>query len=237
MISKKTNPDYIPDFFAGEVILIDKPYKLSSFRVIEKVRKVINFRKIGHAGTLDPLATGLLILCTGKKTKDIEQYRSLKKTYTGIFTLGFYSDSFDKETELNSYPIPDDITEEVIIDTSKKFIGDIEQLPPMYSAVKLNGKRLYQSARNGLEVQREKRNVTIYSFNIDKIDLPDIYFTVECSKGTYIRALADDFGKALGTKAILSSLRRTNIGQYDVQDAFELSEFSKLLSAEKVLGR
>lgn len=233
MINKKTRIDYIPDFDAGEVIMIDKPLNLSSFRVIEKVRKIIDYRKIGHAGTLDPLATGLLILCTGKKTKDIEKYQGLKKVYTGTLTLGFYSDSFDKETELFPYPIPNNLTEEKIISTSKLFIGEIEQLPPMYSAIKLNGKRLYHSARKGKEVQRETRKVSIYRFDIDKIEFPDIHFTVECSKGTYVRTLADDFGKALGTRAILSSLRRTKIGDYDVKDAFELREFSELFSKLK----
>ncbi|MCS7053335.1 MAG: tRNA pseudouridine(55) synthase TruB [Ignavibacterium sp.] len=230
MISRKMNPDYQPNFEAGEVILIDKPFNLSSFRVIEKVRKLINFRKIGHAGTLDPLATGLLILCTGKKTKEITKYQQSIKRYIGIFTLGYYSESYDKETELKIFPIPNDITEEKILTTAQKFIGEIKQLPPMYSAIKVNGKRLYQSARKGLEVQRNSRVVTIYNFFIDKIDLPDIHFTVECSKGTYIRALADDFGKELGTRAILSSLRRTKIGDFDVEDALELEEFSKLFS-------
>lgn len=224
------NPDYQPNFEAGEVILIDKPFNLSSFRVIEKVRKIINFRKIGHAGTLDPLATGLLILCTGKKTKEITKYQQSIKRYIGIFTLGYYSDSHDKETELKNFPIPNDITEEKIFTTAQKFIGEIKQLPPMYSAIKVNGKRLYQSARKGVEVQRNSRVVTIYNFVIDKIDLPDIHFTVDCSKGTYIRALADDFGKKLGTRAILSFLRRTKIGDFDVEDALELEEFSKLFS-------
>lgn len=233
MISKKMNPNYIPDFANGETILIDKPIKLSSFRVIEKVRKIINFRKIGHAGTLDPLATGLLILCTGKKTKEIENYQNLKKVYSGTFTLGLYSDSFDMETELKSFPIPVDLTEEKIIRVSKQFIGETEQLPPMYSAIKKNGKRLYQSARKGKEIERKKRLITIFDFTINKIDLPNIYFTIECSKGTYIRTIADDFGKALGSRAVLSSLRRDYIGHYSVADAFQLNELSKLLSKEQ----
>lgn len=225
--------EYIPDFENGETILIDKPLNLSSFRVIEKVRKIINFRKIGHAGTLDPLATGLLILCTGKRTKQIEKYQGLNKVYSGIFTLGLYSDSFDLETELKISHIPENLTEEQIIQTSKQFIGEIEQLPPMYSAIKLNGKRLYQSARKGKLVDRKKRKITIYNFVIDKIKLPYIHFTIECSKGTYIRALADDFGKALGSRAVLNSLRRNNIGQYSVEDAFDLTELSKIFSKEE----
>ena len=234
MINKKMSPDYCPDFQNGETILIDKPLRMSSFRVIEKVRKVINFRKIGHAGTLDPLATGLLILCTGKKTKEIEKYQSLKKVYCGIITLGLYSESFDLETETNTFPIPDNLNEEKIIQVSRQFIGEIEQLPPMYSAVKKNGKRLYQSARKGKEVERERRKVLIYDFIIDKVELPDIHFTIECSKGTYIRAIADDFGKALGTRATLSSLRRNRIGEFDVKDAFNLKEFSELFQTEKI---
>lgn len=230
MISKKKSLDYYPDFQNGETILIDKPLKMSSFRVIEKVRKIINFRKIGHAGTLDPLATGLLILCTGNKTKEIEKFQNLKKVYSGIITLGQYSDSFDLETEVNQSPIPDDIDEQNIFRVAKKFIGQIEQLPPMYSAIKQDGKRLYHSARRGKEVERKPRKILIYDFVINKIELPDIHFTIECSKGTYIRSIADDFGKALGTRAILSSLRRNSIGEFDVRDAFQLTELSELFS-------
>jgi tRNA pseudouridine55 synthase len=230
MISKKTTLDCFPDFQNGEAILIDKPFKLSSFRVIEKVRKIINFRKIGHAGTLDPLATGLLILCTGKKTKQIEKYQGLKKVYSGVITLGKFSESFDTETELFDSPIPSDLSEDGVINISKQFLGEIEQLPPMYSAIKMNGKRLYHSARNGKVVDRQTRVVTIYKFVIDKILLPEIHFTIECSKGTYIRTLADDFGKALGTRAVLSALRRNSIGEYNVYDAFQLQEFSELFS-------
>ncbi len=222
------SPDYKPDFFNGEIILIDKPIKLSSFRVVEKVRKIINFKKIGHAGTLDPLATGLLILCTGKKTKDIDKYQKLNKVYSGIITLGFYSDSFDTETELKPFPIPSDLNEEKIFQISKAFIGEIEQLPPMYSAIKKNGKRLYKFAREGKEIERRKRIIKIYNFSIDKIDLPNIHFTIECSKGTYIRALADDFGKALNTRAVLSSLRRNRIGDFDVNEALTIEDFSKI---------
>jgi len=228
MISKKMSPDYKPDFFNGEIILIDKPIKLSSFRVVEKVRKIINFKKIGHAGTLDPLATGLLILCTGKKTKDIDKYQKLNKVYSGIITLGFYSDSFDTETELKPFLIPSNLNEEKIFQISKAFIGEIEQLPPMYSAIKKNGKRLYKFAREGKEIERRKRIIKIYNFSIDKIDLPNIHFTIECSKGTYIRALADDFGKALNTRAVLSSLRRNRIGDFDVNEALTIEDFSKI---------
>lgn len=234
MISKKMSLDYYPDFQNGETILIDKPLRISSFRVIEKVRKIINFRKIGHAGTLDPLATGLLILCTGKKTKEIEKYQGLKKVYCGKITLGFYSESFDLETETSQCPIPEDVNEEKIASVSRRFSGEIEQLPPLYSAIKKNGKRLYHFARKGKEVERIKRKIFIYDFVINKVELPNIHFTIECSKGTYIRAIADDFGKALGTRAILSELRRNSIGEFNVNDAFELQELSKLFSTENL---
>jgi len=214
-----------PDFQSGEIILIDKPAFWSSFKVVHKVRQAIGVKKVGHAGTLDPLATGLLILCTGNKTKEITKYQDLKKTYTGVITLGKYSDSMDTETEINEYPIAEDLTEEKIINTAKNFIGEIEQIPPMYSAVKKAGKSLYAYARKGKTVEREPRKVTVYKFDIDKIQLPEIHFTIECSKGTYIRVIADDFGKALGTRAMLTSLRRTSIGDYCVEDALQVNEF------------
>jgi tRNA pseudouridine55 synthase len=216
-----------PDFQSGEIILIDKPAFWSSFKVVHKVRQAIGVKKVGHAGTLDPFATGLLILCTGNKTKEITKYQDLKKTYTGVITLGKYSDSMDTETEINEYPIAEDLTEEKIINTAKNFIGEIEQIPPMYSAVKKAGKSLYAYARKGKTVEREPRKVTVYKFDIDKIQLPEIHFTIECSKGTYIRVIADDFGKALGTRAMLTSLRRTSIGDYCVEDALQVNEFTE----------
>ncbi|WP_297839760.1 tRNA pseudouridine(55) synthase TruB [Ignavibacterium sp.] len=214
-----------PDFQSGEVILIDKPAFWSSFKVVHNVRKAIGVKKVGHAGTLDPFATGLLILCTGNKTKEITRYQDLKKTYTGVITLGKFSDSMDTETEIKDYPIPGDLNESKIIQTSKLFIGEIEQIPPMYSAVKKAGKSLYAYARKGKTVEREPRKVTVYNFDIEKISLPEIHFTIECSKGTYIRVIADDFGKALGTRAMLTSLRRTAIGDYKVEDALQVDEF------------
>lgn len=225
MITKKTMNQTHPDFQSGEVILIDKPAFWSSFKVVHKVRKAIGVKKVGHAGTLDPFATGLLILCTGNKTKEITRYQDLRKTYSGVFTLGKYSDSMDTETEMKDYPIPGDLNESKIIQTSKLFIGEIEQIPPMYSAVKKAGKSLYAYARKGKTVDREPRKVTVYKFDIEKISLPEIHFTIECSKGTYIRVIADDFGKALGTRAMLTSLRRTAIGDYKVEDAFQVDEF------------
>ncbi|MEJ5263053.1 MAG: tRNA pseudouridine(55) synthase TruB [Ignavibacterium sp.] len=225
MITKKTMNQTHPDFQSGEVILIDKPAFWSSFKVVHKVRQAIGVKKVGHAGTLDPFATGLLILCTGNKTKEITKYQDLKKTYTGIITLGKYSDSMDTETEVKDFPIPENITEEKIFNAAKKFVGEIEQIPPMYSAVKKAGKSLYAYARKGKTVEREPRKVSVYRFDIDKIELPEIHFTIECSKGTYIRVIADDFGKSLGTRAMLTSLRRTLIGEYSVEDAFNVVEF------------
>jgi tRNA pseudouridine55 synthase len=214
-----------PDFQSGEVILIDKPVFWSSFKVVHKVRKAVGVKKVGHAGTLDPFATGLLILCTGNKTKEIIKYQDLKKTYTGTITLGKYSDSMDTETEIKDYSIDQNLTEEEIIDAAKKFIGEILQTPPMYSAVKKAGKSLYAYARKGKTVEREPRKVSVYRFDINKIGFPNIYFTIECSKGTYIRVIADDFGKSLGTRAMLTSLRRVAIGDFNVEDAFQMNEF------------
>lgn len=214
-----------PDFQSGEVILIDKPAFWSSFKVVHKLRKAIGVKKVGHAGTLDPFATGLLIICTGNKTKEITKYQNLKKKYTGVITLGKYSDSMDTETEIKDFPIPEELTEKRILEVAKKFSGEIQQIPPMYSAVKKAGKSLYTYARKGKTVEREPRIVTIYRFDIEKISMPEIYFTIECSKGTYIRVVADDFGKDLGTRAMLTSLRRTAIGDYLVEDAFQVNEF------------
>lgn len=225
MITKKTMNQAHPDFQSGEVILIDKPAFWSSFKVVHNVRKAIGVKKVGHAGTLDPFATGLLILCTGNKTKEITKYQELKKTYIGVITLGKYSESMDTETEINEFPITENLTEEKIINATKKFIGEIEQIPPMYSAVKKAGKSLYAYARKGKTVEREPRKVNVYNFKIDKIQMPEIYFTIECSKGTYIRVIADDFGKALGTRAMLTSLRRISIGDYSVEDALQVNEF------------
>ncbi|MBI5660582.1 MAG: tRNA pseudouridine(55) synthase TruB [Ignavibacterium album] len=237
MITKKTMNQTHPDFQSGEVILIDKPAFWSSFKVVHKIRQAIGVKKVGHAGTLDPFATGLLILCTGNKTKEITKYQELKKTYSGIITLGKYSDSMDTETEIKDFPIPQNLNEELIYRSSKLFIGEIEQIPPMYSAVKKDGKSLYAYARKGKTVEREPRKVTVYRFDIEKISFPEIYFTIECSKGTYIRAIADDFGKSLGTRALLISLRRIAIGEYNVGDALTVNEFIEKFDLTKNIQR
>lgn len=226
MITKQTkDPQYL-DFLSGQVILIDKPVNWTSFDVVARVRRLIKVKKVGHAGTLDPLATGLLIICTGKKTKEISEYQAQNKKYTGIITLGKTSPSMDLGTEVTETVLPGDLSEEKILIARNKFLGNIEQVPPMFSALKHNGKRLYKLARAGKVVEREPRQVEIYSFEIIKINLPDIHFEISCSKGTYIRVIANDLGKELGCGGILSSLRRTEIGDFNVEDAVDLNVFT-----------
>jgi tRNA pseudouridine55 synthase len=226
MIKKQTKDPQSLDYLAGQVILIDKPVNWTSFNVVSRIRRLTNVKKVGHAGTLDPLATGLLIVCTGKKTKEISEYQAQRKKYTGIITLGKSSPSMDLATEIIETVLPDDLNKENILSARNKFLGNIEQVPPMFSALKHNGKALYKLARAGKEVERAPRQVEIYSFDITMIDLPDIHFEIACSKGTYIRVIADDFGKELGCGGILSLLRRTEIGDYKVDDAFDLDEFT-----------
>ena len=226
MITNQTKDLQALDYLAGQVILIDKPVKWTSFNVVSRIRRLTKVKKVGHAGTLDPLATGLLIVCTGKKTKEISEYQAQRKKYTGIITLGKSSPSMDLATEITETVIPDDLNEEKILSARNKFLGNIEQVPPMFSALKHKGKALYKLARAGKEVDRASRQVEIYSFDITKFDLPDIHFEISCSKGTYIRVIADDFGKELGCGGVLSLLRRTEIGDYKVDDAFDLDKFT-----------
>ena len=215
------------DFQNGQLLLIDKPLEWTSFQVVNKLRWAIRQKfnikkiKVGHAGTLDPLATGLLIICTGKFTKKINEYQGLPKEYTGTFTLGSTTPSFDLETEVDkTYPTVH-INEELIKDTTIQFIGEIDQKPPLFSAIKRNGERLYNIARRGEVVPIKSRKVSIYEFVITRIALPEVDFRVKCSKGTYIRSLANDFGKALNSGAHLSALRRTKIGDFSVNDAMD----------------
>ncbi|MCM4163833.1 MULTISPECIES: tRNA pseudouridine(55) synthase TruB [unclassified Arenibacter] len=226
------------DFLEGQVLLIDKPFGWSSFQAVNslkwKIRKKFQLKKIkiGHAGTLDPLATGLLLICTGKSTKTINEIQGQKKEYTGTITLGGTTPSYDLETEINeNFPI-DHITKELIHSTAAQFIGDIEQIPPVFSALKKDGKRLYEYAREGKEVEIKKRKVTITEFEITAVELPLIHFRVVCSKGTYIRSLAHDLGKAMDSGAHLSSLKRTKIGDYNVNKALTPEEFGKLLQID-----
>ena len=224
MITKHTDDFSLLDFSEGETLLIDKPPQWTSFKVVYKIKKAINIRRVGHTGTLDPLATGLLIILTGKSTKKMLEFQNLDKTYEGIITLGKTSPSMDTETEITENDMPEDLTEEKILSVRDRFLGEIVQVPPMYSALKVKGQKLYHLARKGKVVKREPRRVYISKFEIKKIDLPDIHFEIRCSKGTYIRVIANDFGEKLGCGAVLSSLRRTEIGDYNVDDALRVKE-------------
>ncbi|HET8859265.1 tRNA pseudouridine(55) synthase TruB [Marivirga sp.] len=209
----------------GKVLLIDKPLTWTSFDVVKKLKFALKVKKIGHAGTLDPLATGLLILCTGKMTKSIEKYQAQEKEYTGEFTLGYTTPSYDLETEPEFQSKTDHLSIKEIQDATKTFIGEVEQTPPIFSAVKTGGKRAYSLAREGKEVKLKSRIVTISEFGITSFEENKVTFKVRCSKGTYIRSLAYDFGEKLGVGAYLSALRRTKIGDFSVNDAEDLNEF------------
>lgn len=220
------------DFLEGQVLLIDKPLKWSSFQAVNKLKYILKRKydlpkkfKIGHAGTLDPLATGLLIICTGKFTKRITEIQGQAKEYTGTFTIGATTPSYDLETEVDATFPTEHITPELIQETTKQFLGEIDQKPPVFSAIKKDGKRLYEHARAGEEVEIAFRKTTIHEFEITRIELPEIDFRVVCSKGTYIRSLAFDFGKALNSGAYLSVLRRTKIGDYSVENGISPEDF------------
>lgn len=223
------------DYKEGQVILIDKPLEWTSFQAVNKVRWLIRKSfgikkiKVGHAGTLDPLATGLLIICTGKITKKIDAFQVQEKEYTGTFTLGCTTPSYDLETEIDQTFDISEITSEKIHEATKQFIGEIQQQPPVFSALKKEGKRLYEFARSGEEVEIPFRTITISEFEITKIALPKVDFRVVCSKGTYIRSLANDFGKALNNGAHLSALRRTRIGEFSVEKAVGIEAFEASL--------
>jgi tRNA pseudouridine55 synthase len=236
MIDSRTNDFAELDFLKGEVILIDKPVGWTSFKVVHKIRKALKVKKVGHSGTLDPMATGLLILSTGRKTKDLGQYQNLNKTYTGTILLGKTSASMDTETELKDHPIPDSIDAELILSVRDEFLGEVEQVTPMYSAAKVNGRRLYSLARKGEQVERRSRRVFIEKFEIRSINLPEVDFEISCSKGTYIRAIANDFGEKLGCGAVLSSLRRIKVGEFNVDNALKVDDFLvKISKAETLL--
>ena len=215
------------DFKNGQLILIDKPLEWTSFQVVNKLRWAIRKKykikkiKVGHAGTLDPLASGLLIICTGKLTKTIDKIQAEKKEYTGTITLGATTPSYDLEAEVDqTFPF-NDISDADIQKTAKLFLGELDQIPPLYSAIKKDGVRLYELARKGESTVVRSRKISIYEFEIIKIDMPVVAFRVVCSKGTYIRSLANDFGKALNSGAHLSSLRRTKSGDYLVENAID----------------
>lgn len=217
-------------FIEGKVILIDKPLHWTSFDVVRKLRSLLQIKKIGHAGTLDPLATGLLIVCTGKFTKKINEYMAQEKEYTGHFTLGAITPTYDLESEPGDFKDIAAITEAQLHEATKQFTGEIEQFPPIYSAIKRDGVALYELARRGEDVDLKARPIFIKEFSITNIELPVVEFKVLCSTGTYIRSLAHDFGKALGCGAYLSSLRRTAIGEFKVTDAMDMEKFEKSLA-------
>lgn len=221
------------DFAAGEILLIDKPYRWTSFDVVKKIRNTIKIKKVGHAGTLDPLATGLLIVCTGKKTKTINEIQSLEKTYEGSLVLGKTTASFDLEKEVIDVASIDSLSEDAIHNAVQQLKGEIEQVPPVFSAVKIDGKRAYEHARKEEKIELKARKVHIYEFDITAINLPEISFRIVCSKGTYIRSIARDLGEILEVGAYLSSLNRTAIGHFSLESAYDLSEFIKHLKNNK----
>ena len=225
------------EFLQGKVLLIDKPLEWTSFQAVNKIRWHIKKQfglkkiKVGHAGTLDPLATGLLIICTGKMTKQINEFQAQEKEYTGTFHLGATTPSYDLETEVNEeYPTAH-ITSESIESVTQSFLGEIDQKPPIFSAIKKDGKRLYDIARKGETTEIQSRKVTISAFEITRIAMPEVDFRVSCSKGTYIRSLANDFGIALDSGAHLSTLRRTRIGEFSVENALSIDAFIDSLKA------
>lgn len=232
MKQKPVHPSMEP-FLEGRVILIDKPLRWTSFDAVKKIRNLTGVSKVGHAGTLDPLATGLLIVCTGKFTKKINEYMGMEKEYTGSFTLGASTPTYDLESEPTDQRDISHLTPEMIHAATKPFTGNILQVPPVHSAIKKDGKPVYLAARKGEDVILESRPVTITVFEITSIALPVVSFRVVCSTGTYIRSLANDFGKELGVGGYLSSLRRTRIGEFQVEDADSLEQFESRIKALK----
>lgn len=234
---EETNTPF--NFLEGEVILINKPFRWSSFDVVKKIRYTIKHYtsikkiKVGHAGTLDPLATGLLILCTGKFTKRIDEYQAQEKEYTGIFTLGATTPSFDLETEVDQKHEINHLTDELIYEATKSFLGEQEQIPPIFSAIKIGGKRAYMYARKNEKVVIKSKEINILEFEITQIKLPEVSFRIVCSKGTYIRSLARDFGKELNSGAYLSELTRTRIGEFKLVDAMDVNTFLEKLTSLK----
>lgn len=214
-------------FEEGKLLLIDKPLRWTSFDVVGKVRNLVRIKKVGHAGTLDPLATGLLIICTGRFTKKINEYMAREKEYTGSFTLGATTESYDLERQPVDFKEYAHLDERTIHEATKAFTGEILQVPPAHSAIQVNGKRVYELARQGKPVVIEPRRVVVKNFEITAIELPLVYFRVVCSTGTYIRSLAHDFGAALGCGAHLSGLRRTRIGEFNIEDAMTISQFEE----------
>jgi len=223
------------DFIEGKLLLIKKPINWTSFQIVNKIRWLIKMKfnlkkiKVGHAGTLDPLATGLLIICTGKLTKKIIDFQNLNKSYKGTFVIGATTPSFDLETKVSSNVSIDKIENDYLFKTSKKFLGRINQEPPLFSAIKINGKKLYDYARKNENIKIPKREIIISKFELTKINLPEIDFEIDCSKGTYIRSVANDFGKEINVGAYLKSLCRTSIGNYNIKNAISIKTFEKFM--------
>ena len=235
------NGDEVPrqqfDFLNGEMLLVDKPKEWTSFDVVNKIRSKLKKQlgvkkiKVGHAGTLDPMATGLLIICTGKSTKKLQAYQNLPKEYTGTILIGATTPSYDAETEVETtFPVSH-INDQLLESARLQFIGDLLQIPPMFSAIKVDGQPLYKKARKGEKIEVQPRPVHITNFEFTRIELPEIDFRVSCSKGTYIRSLAHDFGKALRSGAYLTALCRTRIGSYRLEDAWQLDRLIKTIEA------
>lgn len=234
----KKNFSNIDEFAEGQLLLVNKPYKWTSFDVVGKIRNAFKplKLKVGHAGTLDPLATGLLIICTGKMTKQIDTFQAEEKEYTGTLILGATTPTYDLESEPEQKFDTGHLTEDQIREACKQFIGDIQQYPPAHSAVKIDGERLYEKARRGEEVELRPRFITISEFEITRIELPEVDFRVVCSKGTYIRSLVNDFGIALNNGAYLSRLRRTRSGNFRAEDAWEVMEIVNTIRNLKPIG-
>ena len=211
----------------GRIILINKELRWTSFDVVKKIRNLVRIKKVGHAGTLDPLATGLLIVCIGKMTKQINKFMDLEKEYTGTMVIGKTTPSVDLETEIDSDNSIEHITEQQVIDITGKFVGNLMQTPPIYSALKRDGEPLYKKARKGEYVKIEPRPVESKEFEITGIQFPEVHFRLVCSKGFYVRSLVKDFGEALGVGAYMSALKRTRIGEYKIADALSIDEFKK----------
>lgn len=226
-LKQKPIPEVLTPFLEGKVLLLDKPLQWTSFNMVQKVRGITRVTKVGHAGTLDPLATGLLIICTGKFTKQIDIYMGMVKEYTGSLVLGATTATYDLESEPTNFKSITHLTQDQIQAARAPFIGEILQMPPQHSAIKKDGKRLYESARQGIEVKVDPRKITIHSFEITHIDMPRIDFKVVCSTGTYIRSLVKDFGDQLEVGAYMSALRRTKIGEFNVEDAMQWEDLQK----------
>ena len=233
-VPTKISDEKRAEFEEGKVILLDKPLHWTSFDAVRKIRSAIRIKKVGHAGTLDPLATGLLIICTGKFTKKINEFMAQSKAYTGTITLGAVTPTYDLESLPEQQKDFSAITADQVIETANTFLGDIEQLPPIYSAIKKKGTPLYELARRGEEVELKPRKINIQTFEITSVELPVVGFRIVCSTGTYIRSIANDMGKQLGCGGYLSSLRRTAIGSFRVEDAVSMEDFLGQLNSDSL---